>query len=648
MTQILILLLIGAIWLVIVIIGGIVNWFEEMGKEAEKRSKLAKAKQQFLDEIRKELNSQASEILPNPLAEAQSEPSGKGPSSMPVEIQEQSVSSTEDIRSVAGSLARDLEHLSFYMKKDLQAALKDADENSISKFRNIWIHFFITNEFIKRRCDTEDYIQNAFGMIKPEISAKDLLRRFDKFSFPETQPTSKSDEPYVDITDPPTLETLKQSYVSWSKPFSICCKDRFVLSEKELNLVFQWELLKWEKNKKALIEKNKIIESKNKNTQYEFQVKVQQWENRKLKFETLRNALRVDIEKELSLVTGGNSQAIAEFVRLILRSLSYPNAFPFECEVMHTRENKSLMIEFRLPAPDDMPTIKETRYLKTKGTYKEIPYKESERNTMYDDALYKITLNCIRIVFQVIDKDWLEMVTFNGWVRYIDRSTGNHTTSCILSIQANRRSIMEINFDHVDAKACFRQLKGISASKLFNLAAIRPILEINKADKRFVESLEIGATLTNVTNVASMPWEDFEHLIRGLFEKYFQRDGVEVKVTRASRDGGVDAVFFDNDPIKGGKIVIQAKRYINTVGVEAVRDLFGTVHSEGAMKGILVTTAEYSPEAYEFAKGKPLTLLSGNNLLHMLHECGYEARIDLNEARKVFNAERTDKNKETA
>jgi hypothetical protein len=32
-----------------------------------------------------------------------------------------------------------------------------------------------------------------------------------------------------------------------------------------------------------------------------------------------------------------------------------------------------------------------------------------------------------------------------------------------------------------------------------------------------------------------MGWEDFEHLIRELFEKEFQTGGGEVKVTQASR-----------------------------------------------------------------------------------------------------------------
>jgi restriction system protein len=81
--------------------------------------------------------------------------------------------------------------------------------------------------------------------------------------------------------------------------------------------------------------------------------------------------------------------------------------------------------------------------------------------------------------------------------------------------------------------------------------------------------------------------------------------------------------------------VIQAKRYAYTVGVSAVRDLYGTVMNEGASKGILVTTSDYGPDAYEFASGKPLTLLSGSNLLHLLAKHGVCAHINLNEARKI-------------
>jgi restriction system protein len=134
-----------------------------------------------------------------------------------------------------------------------------------------------------------------------------------------------------------------------------------------------------------------------------------------------------------------------------------------------------------------------------------------------------------------------------------------------------------------------------------------------------------------------MDWEEFEQLIRELFEKEFKQAGGEVKITQASRDGGVDAVAFDPDVIRGGKTVIQAKRYTNTVGVSAVRDLYGTVLNEGASKGILVTTSDYGPDSYSFAKGKPLVLLNGANLLNLLAKHGHKAKIDLKEAKKMLN-----------
>lgn len=161
-------------------------------------------------------------------------------------------------------------------------------------------------------------------------------------------------------------------------------------------------------------------------------------------------------------------------------------------------------------------------------------------------------------------------------------------------------------------------------------------MDMDIEDSRFVPSCNVVDTVEG-ENLAAMDWADFEHLIRELFEKEFASTGGEVKVTRASRYGGIDAVAFDPDPIRVGKIVIQAKRYTNTVGVSAVRDLFGTVINEGAGKRILVTTADYGPDAHEFALGKPIVLLNGSQLLHLLEKHGHSARIDLNEAKRIIS-----------
>ncbi len=59
--------------------------------------------------------------------------------------------------------------------------------------------------------------------------------------------------------------------------------------------------------------------------------------------------------------------------------------------------------------------------------------------------------------------------------------------------------------------------------------------------------------------------------------------------------------------------------------------------NEGATKGILVTTSDYGKDSYEFATGKPITLLNGSNLLSLLEKHGHKARINITEAKKIIN-----------
>jgi len=255
--------------------------------------------------------------------------------------------------------------------------------------------------------------------------------------------------------------------------------------------------------------------------------------------------------------------------------------------------------------------------------------KQKEYEVFYDSIIYQMALLTIHRIFREVYISTLHSVVFNGWVTGVDQSTGNDFTSCVISIQASREAFQSINLERVNPKECIRSLKGIVAGPLAQLAPVRPIMELDTFDKRFVASREVLAGLNATDNLATMDWEDFEHLVRELFGKLFGGEGSEVRVTQASRDGGVDAVAFDPDPIRGGKFIIQAKRYNNVVPVSAVRDLYGTVINEGAAKGFLVTTSYFGNDSREFVKNKPIALIDGSNLIHMFQQHGYDFRIEL-------------------
>lgn len=54
------------------------------------------------------------------------------------------------------------------------------------------------------------------------------------------------------------------------------------------------------------------------------------------------------------------------------------------------------------------------------------------------------------------------------------------------------------------------------------------------------------------------------------------------------------------------------------VGVKVARELFGVVASERATGGILIATSKFTPDAEDFARGKPLRLIAGEKLLRMV------------------------------
>ena len=340
-------------------------------------------------------------------------------------------------------------------------------------------------------------------------------------------------------------------------------------------------------------------------------------------------------KKELhSLVLLARQNSSAGLMARVEQSLkleSYPRFIPSDFSIRHDEISRIFILEHEFPDIGSIYWVKSVR-LKGGLTQKSATQKETKEAS---GALYP-TL-CLRLACEIarLDSDNLvEAIVVNGWANYVEKSTGQVKRAYCASLFATKTQLLSIELSAADPLAAFASLKGIAARSL-ELTPIAPVLRLNTEDSRFVDAKEILSNLARGENIAAMDWEDFEHLCRELFEKAFAGSGAEVKVTQASRDQGVDAVIFDPDVLRGGKIVVQAKRYTNTVDVSAVRDLYGAIIAEGATKGILVTTSHYGPDAYGFAKDKPITLLNGEELLGLLQQYGYSFKIDLAEAKRL-------------
>jgi restriction system protein len=331
-----------------------------------------------------------------------------------------------------------------------------------------------------------------------------------------------------------------------------------------------------------------------------------------------------EIAKFQQDLQNGLQQAINDYFTMVLASSNYPDNFPKNFKLAYLPESKQLAIEYDIPPFDIIPGISAYKYIKTKDAINEIAQPLGQRKELYNSIIAQITLRTLYELFKADRHKQIEIIVFNGHVSTINKSTGHTIRPCLITLRTSQDIFTNLNLKQVDPVSCLKALNAGLSKGPEELIPIRPVLDFNMIDPRFVEEADVISSLDQRPNLMELSPSEFESLITNLFAKM----GLETRQTRASRDGGVDCVAYDPRPVIGGKIVIQAKRYKDTVGVSAVRDLYGTVMNEGASKGILVATSGYGKAAFEFVEGKPLELLSGSNLLALLAEhASIEAKI---------------------
>ncbi|MEU4560588.1 restriction endonuclease [Actinoplanes sp. NPDC023936] len=307
----------------------------------------------------------------------------------------------------------------------------------------------------------------------------------------------------------------------------------------------------------------------------------------------------------------GEPEAIEEYCTATLyESAGWPAWFPRNATVAWDGGSRQLIVDWQLPGQDAVPDAVRIRYVKSSDEHKRIAMPARQRADLYLSVLCQSSLRVISDLFRADQYGHLASVVFNGFVTGRHPATGADTEQCLVSAMVRREDLSGVHLAEVDAAACLRHLRAQISARPERLEPVRPGRRARDlGDAPAGAPDDIGDQ-----DLHRMSPERFEELVAELFRVR----GLEVTNTARSGDGGVDVEARDPDPITGGLIVIQVKRYRATVAPTVVRDLYGVVQHRGATKGILVTTSGFGPGSYEFAQGKPLTLITGAELADLL------------------------------
>lgn len=121
-------------------------------------------------------------------------------------------------------------------------------------------------------------------------------------------------------------------------------------------------------------------------------------------------------------------------------------------------------------------------------------------------------------------------------------------------------------------------------------------------------------------DIHALTGQEFERVIKELLMAM----GFEAELTEVTGDGGIDIIAKLEKPFVGGRYLFQCKRYAvgNTVGAPEVRDFYGAVMADRAVKGIFITTSDFTTQAKDFAAQSGIELVTLERILQLLAEYG--------------------------
>jgi len=180
---------------------------------------------------------------------------------------------------------------------------------------------------------------------------------------------------------------------------------------------------------------------------------VKQWQEEKAAYNAEQERQHAEIDALRARYESKDPEAVVDYCETVLSGSDCPDCIPHHFEFDFNLESGVLLVNCKLPAPADLPTLVEVKYIQSTDTFSEKKLPEAQVVQLYDDVLYQLTLRTIHELFQSDTIGALAAVVLNGMVTSVDPRTGNEVTACIMSVQASRDAFTAINLAKVDPKA---------------------------------------------------------------------------------------------------------------------------------------------------------------------------------------------------
>lgn len=160
----------------------------------------------------------------------------------------------------------------------------------------------------------------------------------------------------------------------------------------------------------------------------------------------------------------GSSDAVTEYIAIVLSNSVYPDRFPVTHEFTFAPETAELQLRVLIPPPDTLSTIKEFKYKKASDEIVPSALPQKACRDIYADAVHQVALRSLHEVFEADRRGIIKTVALEIGTRTIVPATGQEAFILFVATGAERDAFLSFDLSQVMPSATLTHL-GASVSK---------------------------------------------------------------------------------------------------------------------------------------------------------------------------------------
>lgn len=157
----------------------------------------------------------------------------------------------------------------------------------------------------------------------------------------------------------------------------------------------------------------------------------------------------------------GTPEAVEEYLGIVFSNSVYPAEWPWPPEYSYDAATKELTIRLELPAPGDLPTARQYKYVRARDEITTTEQTQKEQRERYSALLNNMTLRTLHEVWEADRGGKVDSISLIGSVAHIDPATGKDTTTPLVAVAVDRRTFADIDLRRVAPAETMRHLGAV-------------------------------------------------------------------------------------------------------------------------------------------------------------------------------------------